>query len=219
MIDKRCGSVAEALRDIGDGAVIAVGGFGNSGIPQALLGGLLARNVRELTIVSNNAGGLDDGLGRLFTAGRVRKIICSYPRSDGPIGFDAGYARGEVELELVPQGTLSERLRAGGAGIAAFFTPTAAGTQLAAGKEVRAFGNRPHVLETALVPDFALIRADRADRWGNLIYHSAARNFGPVMAAAARTTIAEAREIVELGALDPEHVVTPGIFVTRVVAV
>jgi 3-oxoadipate CoA-transferase, alpha subunit len=219
MIDKRCGTVAEALRDVGDGATIAVGGFGNSGIPEALLAGLLARNVRGLTIVSNNAGALDDGLGKLFAAGRIRKIVCSYPRSNGPLAFEDAYARGDVELELVPQGTLSERLRSGGAGIAAFYTPTAAGTQLAAGKEVRAFGNRPHVLETALVPDFALIRAARADRWGNLVYHSAARNFGPVMATAARTTIAEVGTLVELGAIDPEDVVTPGIFVKRVLAV
>lgn len=219
MIDKRCSSVAAALCDVGDGAAIAVGGFGNSGIPEALLAELLARNVRDLTIISNNAGTIDDGLGRLFAAGRICKLICSYPRAEGAIAFDASYARGETELELVPQGTLSERLRAGGAGIAGFYTPTAAGTQLAAGKEVRAFGERPCVLETALVPDFALIRADKADRWGNLVYHSAARNFGPVMATAARTTIAEVRTIVELGAIDPEDVVTPGIFVKRVVAV
>ena len=219
MIDKRCATVAEALAGIGNGATVAVGGFGSSGSPEVLLAELLKRNVGELTIISNNAGNRDDGLARLFAAGRIRKIICSYPRSTEPLAFDAAYARGGVELELVPQGTLSERLRSGGAGIAAFFTPTGAGTQLAAGKEVRVFGNRPHVLETALVPDFALIRADRADRWGNLVYHLAARNFGPVMAMAARATIAEVRSIVELGAIDPEDVVTPGIFVTRVVAV
>ena len=219
MVDKRCATVAEALAGIGDGATIAVGGFGSSGSPEALLAELLARNVGELTIVSNNAGNRDDGLARLFAAGRIRKIICSYPRSTEELAFDAAYARGGVELELVPQGTLSERLRSGGAGIAAFYTPTGAGTELAAGKETRAFGDRPHVLETALVPDFALIRADRADRWGNLVYHSAARNFGPVMAMAAGATIAEVRSIVELGAIDPEHVVTPGIFVARVVAV
>jgi 3-oxoadipate CoA-transferase, alpha subunit len=219
MIDKRCACVSEALHDVRDGAVIAVGGFGNSGIPEALLAGLLACGAREFTIISNNVGTMDDGLGRLFTAGLVRKVICSYPRAEGAVAFDARYARGETELELVPQGTLSERLRAGGAGIAAFFTPTGAGTQLGAAKEMRRFADRDCVLETALVPDFALIRADRADRWGNLVYHSAARNFGPVMAASARTTIAEVRAIVELGDIDPEHVVTPGIFVKRVVAV
>jgi 3-oxoadipate CoA-transferase alpha subunit len=218
LIDKRVSSTAEAVRGIPSGSLIAIGGFGDAGLPFELIDALIAEGPTQLTVISNNAGAGADALARLLEAGRVRKIICSFPRSSGSVVFERLYAAGDIELELVPQGTISERLRAGAAGIPAFYTPTSAGTILANGKEAREFDGRQCVLETALVPDVALIEADVADRWGNLTYHAAARNFGPVMAAAGRLTIAQVKRFVELGELDPEHIITPGIFVNRVVA-
>jgi 3-oxoadipate CoA-transferase alpha subunit len=219
MINRIVTTMAEALEGIGDGATILVGGFGNVGQPRALLEGLIERGVKDLTIVSNNAGSGGEGLAELMAHGRVRKIICSYPRSATSTVFEELYKAGKIELELVPQGTLAERIRAAGAGIGAFYTPTAYGTKLAEGKEVRMIAGRPHVLEYALHADVALIEAWQADRWGNLTYRRSGRNFNPIMAMAARLTIAQAQHIVELGALDPETIITPGIFVDRVIHV
>jgi 3-oxoadipate CoA-transferase alpha subunit len=219
MIDKSFASVEAALADIPNGATILIGGFGNAGMPAALIDGLIAQGARDLTIVNNNAGNGDTGLAALIGAKRVRKILCSFPRQVDSWHFDKAYRAGEIELELVPQGTLAERIRAAGAGVGAFYTPTAFGTLLAKGKETRRIGERDYVLEYPIHSDYALIKADRADRWGNLIYRKTARNFAPIMAAAARCTVVQAREIVELGALDPETIVTPGIFVKRVVKV
>jgi 3-oxoadipate CoA-transferase alpha subunit len=196
-----------------------IGGFGTAGLPNELTEALLAQGARELTIVNNNAGNGDTGLAALLAAGRVRKIICSYPRQPDSHHFDRLYRAGKISLELVPQGNLAERIRAAGAGIGGFFTPTGYGTELARGKEVREIAGRMYVLESPIHADFALIKAERGDRWGNLSYRMTARNFGPVMAMAARTTVATVHEVVELGALDPECVVTPGIFVRRVVRV
>src|SRR5256886_7422270 len=217
MIDKFFASPEEALADIPDGATILIGGFGGAGMAVALIDALIAHGARELTIVNNNAGNGDTGLAALIKAKRVRKILGSFPRQADSWHFDAKYRSGELELELVPQGTLAERIRAAGAGIGAFFTPTAYGTKLAEGKETRRIGERDYVLEYPIHADYALVRADRADRWGNLTYRKSARNFGPIMAAAAKTSVVQVREIVELGQLDPEIVVTPGIFVKRVV--
>jgi 3-oxoadipate CoA-transferase alpha subunit len=186
-------------------------------MPHELIDCLIAQGARDLTIVNNNAGNGDTGLAALIGAGRVRKILCSFPRQADSWHFDRLYREGKIELELVPQGTLAERIRAAGAGIGGFYTPTAAGTKLAEGKETRRIGERDYVLEFPIHADYALIKADRADRWGNLVYNKSARNFGPIMATAAKCTIAQVRETVELGALDPEAVVTPGIFVKRVV--
>jgi 3-oxoadipate CoA-transferase alpha subunit len=219
MINKQCSSAAEAVRDVFDGAVILISGFGEAGNPTELVHALIDQGARELTVVNNNAGNGEIGLARLLGAGRVRKVICSFPKGSHSHIFDRLYRSGKIELELVPQGTLAERIRAAGAGIPAFFTPTAAGTELASGKEVREFNGRTHVLERALPGDFALIKAERADRWGNLVYRKAARNFGPLMAMAARVTVAQVRQVVELGAIDPEAVVTPSIFVNRVVGI
>lgn len=219
MLDKRVGSVSEAVAGIADGSVVLVGGFGNSGIPVELTHALLDAGVRDLTLVTNNAGSGDTDVAALLRERRVRKIICSYPRSRGSIWFEELYRAEEVELELVPQGTLSERMRAAAAGLGGFFTPTGADSVLAEGKEVRMIDGRRHVFEEPLPGDVALIKADRADRWGNLTYHSAARNFGPTMAAAATLTVVQVRTVVDLGAIDPECVVTPGIFVDRVVEV
>jgi len=219
MIDKTVSTLEVAVAGIEDGATVMVGGFGTSGIPAALIDALIAQGARDLTIVNNNAGNGDHGLAALLAARRVRKIVCSFPRQVDSWVFDGLWRAGAIELELVPQGTLAERIRAAGAGIGAFFTPTAVGTELGAGKETRLIDGREHVLEHALRADYALIRADRADRWGNLVYRKAARNFGPIMAAAAACTIVEVREIVPLGALDPEAVVTPGIYVKRVVMI
>jgi 3-oxoadipate CoA-transferase, alpha subunit len=219
MIDKTVASAAAAVADIGDGATVMIGGFGTSGIPVELIDALVAQGARDLTIVNNNAGNGDTGLAALLKAKRVRKVVCSFPRQVDSWHFDALYRAGEIELELVPQGSLAERIRAAGAGIGAFFTPTGYGTLLAEGKETRIIDGRPQVLEYPIHADFALIKADRGDRWGNLVYRKAARNFGPIMAMAARCTIVQVREIVPLGALDPEVVVTPGIFVQRVVAI
>jgi len=219
MIDKFMASPAAALADVPNGATIMIGGFGNAGMPSALIDALIAQGARELTIVNNNAGNGDTGLAALLKAKRVRKILCSFPRQVDSWHFDALYKAGEVELELVPQGTLAERIRAAGAGIGGFYTPTAFGTKLAEGKETRRIGERDYVLEFPIHADYALIKAQRADRWGNLVYRMSARNFGPIMAAAAKTTVVQVSEMVELGALDPETVVTPGIFVKRVVRI
>jgi 3-oxoadipate CoA-transferase alpha subunit len=219
MIDKFMASPAAALADVPDGATIMIGGFGNAGMPSALIDALIAQGARELSIVNNNAGNGDTGLAALLKAKRVRKILCSFPRQADSWHFDALYKAGEIELELVPQGTLAERIRAAGAGIGGFYTPTAFGTKLAEGKETRRIGERDYVLEHPIHADYALIKAQRADRWGNLVYRKSARNFGPIMAAAAKTTVVQVSETVELGALDPETVVTPGIFVKRVVRV
>ena len=194
-----------------------IGGFGTAGMPAELIDALIAQGASGLTIISNNAGNAETGLAALLKAKRVRKIVCSFPRQSDSWVFDGLYRAGEIALELVPQGTLAERIRAAGAGIGAFFTPTGYGTQLAEGKETRTINGRPQLLEYALQGDVALIKAHRADRWGNLVYRNAARNFGPIMATAARCTIAQVSAIVELGALDPEIIVTPGIFVHRVV--
>ena len=219
MIDKTFRTAADALADVRDGAIVMVGGFGTAGQPNELLDALVAQGARELTIVCNNAGNGDAGLAALLAAGRVRRIICSFPRQADSWHFDRLYREGRIELELVPQGNLAERIRAAGAGIAGFFTPTGYGTDLAQGKETRLIDGRGYVLETPIHADVALIKAERGDRWGNLVYRKTARNFGPVMAMAAKTTVATVHEIVPLGALDPEAVVTPGLFVHRVVRV
>ncbi|MFN3988242.1 MAG: 3-oxoacid CoA-transferase subunit A [Rhodocyclaceae bacterium] len=224
MIDKRAASIEEALRGTQDGATVLIGGFGTAGIPDELIDGLIAQGARDLTIVNNNAGNGDVGVAALLATGRVRKIICSFPRQADSHVFDALYRAGKIELELVPQGNLAERLRAAGAGIGAFFTPTGFGTELAllgdgTPKETRVIDGRQYVLEQPIHGDVALIKAERGDRWGNLQYRKAARNFGPVMAAAARRTIATVHDIVELGALDPECIVTPGIYVSAVVRI
>ena len=219
MIDKRCATIEAALVDVEDGATVMIGGFGTAGLPNELIDGLIAQGARNLTIVNNNAGNGDTGLAALLAKKRVRKIICSFPRQADSHHFDALYRRGEIELELVPQGNLAERIRAAGAGIGGFFTPTGYGTQLAEGKETRAIDGRMYVFETPIHADVALIKAERGDRWGNLTYRMTARNFGPVMAMAAKTTVASVHQIVELGSLDPEAVITPGIFVQRVVQV
>jgi 3-oxoadipate CoA-transferase alpha subunit len=211
--------MAEAMADIRDGAVVLLGGFGSIGQPNALIDGLIEYGAKDLIIVSNNAGVGRIGLARLLELGRVRKIICSYPRSVDPVVFEELYRAGKIELEIVPQGTLAERMRAAGAGIPAFFTATGVGTKLAAGKERREIGGRQYLLEEALAGDVALVEAWEADRWGNLTYRSSARNFNPVMAMAATLTIAQAQHIVDLGALDPEKIATPGIYVNRVLHV
>jgi 3-oxoadipate CoA-transferase alpha subunit len=219
MINKIVPSVREAIADLHDGATVMIGGFGTAGMPSELIDALIEQGARELTIVNNNAGNGDVGLALLLKAKRVRKIVCSFPRQTDSWHFDNLYRAGEIELELVPQGNLAERIRAAGAGIGAFYTPTGYGTQLAQGKETRVIDGRHHVLEYPIRADFALIKALRGDRWGNLVYRKTARNFGPIMAAAAKTTIAQVREIVNLGDLDPEAIVTPGIFVQRLVEV
>jgi 3-oxoadipate CoA-transferase alpha subunit len=219
MINKVVASPEAALADVPDGATIMIGGFGNAGMPSALIDALIAQGAGNLTVVNNNAGNADAGLAALIAAKRVRKVLCSFPRQADSWHFDKLYRAGEIELELVPQGTLAERIRAAGAGIGAFFTPTAYGTKLAEGKETRRIGDRDYVLEYPIHADFALIRADRADRWGNLTYRMSARNFAPIMASAAKCSVVQVREIVELGGIDPEVVVTPGIFVKRVVKV
>ena len=219
MIDKTVSSAEAALADVPDGATVMIGGFGGAGQPVQLIDALIAQGARHLTIVNNNAGNGDVGLAALIKAKRVRRIVCSFPRQADSWNFDAAYKAGEIELELVPQGTLAERIRAAGAGIGGFYTPTAVGTKLAEGKETRRIGERDYVLEYPIHADYALVKADRADRWGNLAYRKTARNFNPIMASAARCTVAQVREIVELGTLDPEAVVTPGIFVKRLVKV
>ncbi len=219
MIDKIQSNCTQALVGVQDGATIAIGGFGGAGQPAALIDALIAQGARELTVVSNNAGSGEIGIAALLKSGRVRKIICSFPRQADSHVFDGLYRSGKLELELVPQGNLAERIRAAGAGIGGFFTPTGYGTNLALGKETRRIDGRDYVFETPIHVDFALIKALRGDRWGNLVFRKAARNFGPVMAMAGRCTVAQVDEVVPLGALDPEQIVTPGIFVHRVVAV
>lgn len=224
MINKIAPSVEAALAGIGDGATVLIGGFGTAGIPNDLIDGLIAQGARDLTVVNNNAGNGDVGLAALLKSGRVRKVICSFPRQADSHVFDGLYRSGQLELELVPQGNLAERLRAAGAGIGAFFTPTGFGTDLAKNadsspKETRVINGRSYVLEYPIFGDVALVLAERGDRWGNLTYRKAARNFGPVMATAAKRTVASVFEIAELGALDPETIVTPGIHVSAIVQV
>jgi 3-oxoadipate CoA-transferase alpha subunit len=218
VIDKSCASAALAVADIPDGATVLIGGFGNAGMPSLLIDALIEQGARELTVVNNNAGNGDTGLAALLKAKRVRKIICSFPRQADSHVFDALYKAGEIELELTPQGNLAERIRAAGAGIGGFFSPTSYGTLLAEGKETRLIDGRQYVFESPIRADFALIKAERGDRWGNLVYRKAARNFGPIMAMAATCTVAQVGSLVALGELDPEAIVTPGIFVQRVVA-
>jgi len=219
LINKTFESIASAVEGITDGSTIMVGGFGTAGMPSELIDALIATGTRDLTIISNNAGNGEVGLAALLKAGSVRKVVCSFPRQSDSYVFDELYRAGKIELEVVPQGNLAERIRAAGSGIGAFFSPTGYGTLLAEGKETREIDGRQYVLEMPLHADFALIKAHKGDRWGNLIYRKAARNFGPIMAMAAKTAIAQVDQIVELGELDPEHIITPGIFVQRVVAV
>lgn len=219
MIDKQVASLTEAMSGVPDGATVLIGGFGSSGVPVALVHALLEQGATDLTVVTNNAGSGETDVAALLRERRVRKIVCSYPRSAGSVWFERRYAAGEVELELVPQGTLSERMRAAGAGLGGFFTPAGADSLLAGDRETRMINGRRHVFEEPLPGDLALVQAARADRWGNLVYHAAARNFGPTMATAAALTVVQVRKVVPLGQLDPECVVTPGIFVDRVVVV
>jgi 3-oxoadipate CoA-transferase alpha subunit len=219
MVEKLYPSAAAAVADIPDGATVMIGGFVAAGSPDSLILALVAHNARNLTIIANNCG-FGDLVDRLAESGQMIKLIASFPvraSAANPTHFERGHRAGRIALELVPQGTLAERIRAGGCGIAAFYTPTGAGTIIAEGKEIREFDGRPHLLETALKADFALIRARRADRFGNLVYRGASRNFNPLMAMAARITIAEVDEIVKVGELDPDHIHTPGIFVDRLV--
>ena len=224
MIDKISPSVADALASIQDGVTIMIGGFGTAGIPNELIDGLIDHGAKDLTIVNNNAGNGETGLAALLKTGRVRKIICSFPRQADSHVFDGLYRSGKLELELVPQGNLSERIRAAGAGVGAFFSPTGYGTELAKNndgtpKETRQINGKHYVLEMPIYGDVALIKAEQGDRWGNLTYRMTARNFGPTMAMACKTTIATVHEIVELGALDPESVVTPALFVSKIVKI
>ena len=214
-----CDTAAEAVDGIEDGSTVLVGGFGMAGMPVQLIDALIDQGATDLTVVSNNAGNGDTGLAALLAQGRVRKVVCSFPRQADSWVFDGLYRDGKVELELVPQGNLAERMRAAGAGIGAFFSPTGVGTPLAEGKETREIDGRTYVLELPIKGDVALVGAHRADRMGNLVYRKTARNFGPVMATAATTTIVQVREVVETGELDPESIVTPSIYVDRVVAV
>ncbi|MGY6497552.1 MAG: 3-oxoacid CoA-transferase subunit A [Microcella sp.] len=219
MIDKTVPDVAAAVAGISDGATVMVGGFGRAGQPVELIDALIVAGARDLTIVSNNAGGGDVGLACLIAEGRVKKVVCSFPRQTDSWHFDAAYREGRLELELVPQGNLAERIRAAGAGIGAFYSPTAVGTPLAEGREHRVIEGRTYLLEYPIHADVALISGLAADRLGNVVYRRTARNFGPIMATAARTTVVQVDEIVEVGTFDPEAVVTPGIFVNRVVSV
>ena len=219
MINKIVQSMADAMAGIEDGATVLVGGFGAVGQPNALIDGLIEQGAKELTVVSNNSGVGHLGLAKLLETGHVRKIVCSFPRTADPVVFEKLWREGRIELEVVPQGTMAERMRAAGAGIPAFYTPTAVGTKLAEGKEEREIHGRKYILEEALHGDVARVEAWQADRWGTLTYISSARNFNPVMATAATLTIAQTQHIVDLGALDPEKIATPGIFVNRVVHV
>ncbi|MEW6627537.1 MAG: 3-oxoacid CoA-transferase subunit A [Pseudomonadota bacterium] len=219
MIDKSFDSAGAAVAEIFDGASVMIGGFGTAGMPDQLIDALIARGVGNLTIVNNNAGNGEQGVAALIREGRVKKIICSFPRQSDSHHFDAAYRSGQIELELVPQGNLAARIQAAGAGLGAIFTPTGYGTLLAEGKETRVIDSKNFVLEYPIHADFALIKAHKGDRWGNLVYRKTARNFGPIMAMAAKTAIAQVSEIVPLGELDPETIVTPGIFVQRVVQI
>jgi len=218
MIDKQV-ALDAAMSGVADGSTVLVGGFGNSGEPVELVEALRRHGVKDLVIVANNGGTGRIGIAALLESGLVRKLICSYPRTSDPVVVQRLYRDGLIDIELVPQGTLAERIRAAGAGVGAFYTPTAAGTRLAEGKEERVIGGRAHVLEHALHADVALVKADRADRWGNLVYHRAARNFNPVMATAAALTVAQVRQVVDVGGLDPEEVVTPSVYVDRIVQI
>lgn len=218
MIDKTATSMADAIAKIPDGATVMIGGFGTAGQPAELIDALIAHGAKNLTIVNNNAGNGDLGLAALLKAGRVKKIICSFPRQSDSYEFDKLYHAKKIELELVPQGNLAARIQAAGSGLGAIFTPTGYGTLLAEGKETRHINGKDYVLELPIYADFALIKAHRGDRWGNLVYRKSARNFGPIMATAAACTIAQVNQIVPLGQLDPEHIITPGIFVQHVVA-
>ena len=219
MIDKTTWTLQSAVADIPDGATVMVGGFGTAGMPDELIDALIDHGARELTIVNNNAGNGDTGLAALIANRRVRKVVCSFPRQSDSWHFDKAYHAGEIELELVPQGNLAARIQAAGQGLGAIFTPTGYGTDLARDKETREINGRQYVLEYPIHADFALIKAQQGDRWGNLVYRKTARNFGPIMAMAAATAVVQVREVVPLGALDPEHIITPGIFVQRVVQV
>lgn len=219
MIDKIVASLQEAVADIKDGDTVMIGGFGSSGIPFHLIDALRTHKARDLVVISNNAGVGDQGIGAMLRDRLVRKIVCSYPRSTGSVWFERLYEEGVLELELLPQGTFSERIRAAGAGIGGFFTPTGYGTRLAESKETRIINGKGYVFEEPLFADVALLKAARADRWGNLVYNTAGRNFNPIMATAAKTTVVEVSAIAELGGLDPECIATPGIFVDRVVRV
>ena len=219
MIDKAVADAAAAVAGIQDGATLMIGGFGTAGMPDELIQALIDRQIGGLTIINNNAGNGETGIAGLIKAGCVRKIVCSFPRQSDSHHFDAVYRAGEIELELVPQGNLAARIHAAGAGLGAIFTPTGYGTLLAEGKETREIDGKYHVLEYPIHADFALIKAHRGDRWGNLVYRKTARNFGPIMAMAATTTIAQVSRIVPLGEIDPEAVVTPGIFVQRLVEI
>ncbi|HJU19492.1 MAG TPA: 3-oxoacid CoA-transferase subunit A [Stellaceae bacterium] len=219
MIDKRVKTLAEAVSGIRDGSVVLCAGFGGAGLPDALCEALALQGARDLTIVANNAGTGRRGLAALLAAGQVRRIICSFPRSSGSVVFEELYAQGKIELELVPQGTISERMRCAAAGLGGYYSPVSVGTRLAEGKEHRDIDGRTYVLEKPLKGDVALLAAERGDRWGNLVYRKSARNFNPTMAMAADLAIAQVRHIVELGELDPEVIVTPGIFVDRLVEV
>ena len=218
-MDKTNESLAQAVADIGDGATVMIGGFGGSGAPIELIHALIDKGSKDLTIINNNAGNGRIGIAAMIDAGRVRKMICSFPKSSDPRAFTDKYLAGEIELELVPQGSLAERIRAGGAGIPAFYTPTAYGTELAAGKAIAEFDGRPYVQERWLKADFAIVKAELGDTYGNLTYNKAARNFSPLMCMAAAQTIVQVSRIVPAGEIDPEHVVTPGIFVDRLVEV
>jgi 3-oxoadipate CoA-transferase alpha subunit len=219
MIDKVRATAADALRDVRDGDTVMIGGFGTAGMPSALIDALIAQGAGGLTIVANNAGNGDTGLAALLKAGRVKRILCSFPRQADSYVFDGLYRAGKIELEVVPQGNLAERIRAAGAGIGAFYCPTGYATLLAGDRETRTINGRNYVLEYPIHADIALIRAHKGDRWGNLVYRKTARNFGPVMAMAAKRTVAEVSEVVALGELDPEVIVTPGIFVASIVCV
>ncbi|MCA9272281.1 MAG: 3-oxoacid CoA-transferase subunit A [Phycisphaerales bacterium] len=219
MINKQVASVAEALADVRDGATIMIGGFGEAGSPIELIHALIDQGARDLVVVSNNAGSGEVGLAALIKTGRVAKVVCSYPRTANSTVFPELYHAGKLELELVPQGTLAERIRAGGAGIPAFYTPSAVGTPLAEGKETRTFDGREYLMELGLKADFALIKGRAADTHGNVLYNKTARNFGPIMAMAAKTAVVQVEKVVAAGELDPETIVTPGVFVQRVVEV
>lgn len=219
MINKISESIEAALSSVKDGDTVLIGGFGTAGIPNELIDGLIAQGSKGLVVVNNNAGNAETGLAALLKAGRVRKIICSFPRQADSWVFDDLYRSGKLELELVPQGNLAERIRAAGAGIGAFFSPTGFGTELAKGRETREINGKRYVLEMPINGDVALIKAECGDRWGNLTYRKAARNFGPVMATAARMTVATVHEIADLGTLDPESIITPGIYVSKIVRI
>jgi 3-oxoadipate CoA-transferase alpha subunit len=217
MIDKFVQTMADAMAGVADGSTVLIAGFGAVGQPVHLIDGLIEQGAKELTVVANNPGVGRVGLARLLELGRVRKVICSFPRSSDPVVFVELYREGRIELEIVPQGTMAERMRAAGAGIPAFFTATSVGTRLAVGKEHREIDGRTYVLEDALPGDLALVECWQADRWGNLTYRQSGRNFNPVMAMAGRLTVVQTQHVVELGDLDPEVIVTPGIFVDRVI--